>query len=256
MVSVADSRMRDAVQLWDGVTMQFMARNQARDRTGKWSRTGGGGAGAVAPAKVWKISGAPVLSKAEKERDPLTKVNLKETSTRAWTGEVRPTKTKLSLDQQKRIGESATQEHLRRTGMPDAGPANIKVNNYAVDLRGDHAVIEVKASTISNTNKRWKATIGGGSAREKNWLKNIATPEEKSKYFKKKEADIMQRKRAARAELQKELGPAVKVKGMTITSIINPDTRTIDIFEFDGFHLRIGFTTANTEKAYRGSYTY
>jgi hypothetical protein len=44
------------------------------------------------------------------------------------------------------------------------------------------------------------------------------------------------------------------MKGVTMATIINPDTRTADVYRFNGFHLRIAW--ANAEKGYVGSYKY
>lgn len=43
------------------------------------------------------------------------------------------------------------------------------------------------------------------------------------------------------------------MKRRIVTGIINPDTKTADLYEFDGFHLHIRWNSEETEKAYVGS---
>ena len=67
-------------------------------------------------------------------------------------------------------------------------------------------------------------------------------------------AAILERKTAAIMELSKELHH--KVGGSTMTTIINPDTKTVDIYRFQGFHLRIPWNSPEAKKAYVGSFRY
>ena len=47
-----------------------------------------------------------------------------------------------------------------------------------------------------------------------------------------------------------------KVSGVTITSIINADTRTADVYVFKGYHLRIGWTSDMAKEGFVGSFNY
>jgi len=54
--------------------------------------------------------------------------------------------------------------------------------------------------------------------------------------------------------VQKQLGRPVKP--VTVGVILNPDTKTADVFRFNGFHARIGWNSPQAQKAYVGSYKY
>ncbi len=41
-----------------------------------------------------------------------------------------------------------------------------------------------------------------------------------------------------------------------MTVILDHDRKTADVYEFDGFHPRIGWNSAEAKAGYRGSYTY
>jgi hypothetical protein len=43
---------------------------------------------------------------------------------------------------------------------------------------------------------------------------------------------------------------------VAIATIVNPDTRTVDVYRYSGFHLRIGWRSELARKSYVGSYQY
>lgn len=174
---------------------------------------------------------------------------------RAFNGKPVPLKKKLSKTESGRLGEAAVLAHLHRNGHTDAHALNVKAANYPVDLVHDHQAVEVKAGLVSNTAgaQQWRATIGEPSKREKAWLRR-ASPTDKAAWNKEKQEKILARKERARAAVERRVGEPVR--GKTITTIIDPDRRRIDVFEFDGFHLRLSWRGPETEKAYVGSYTY
>lgn len=174
---------------------------------------------------------------------------------RAWNGKQVETKVKLSKLETGKIGEEAVLAHLHQAGFTDARPLNEKHTNFPVDMVQDHGAIEVKAGLVSNgkSAQKWRATIGQPGKAETEWLKT-ASKEEKREWNSKKADAIMDRKKAAVKELSDELG--VRVKGYTMTTLINPDTKTVDIFKFSGFHHSIPWSDAKVAKAYVGSYKY
>jgi hypothetical protein len=139
--------------------------------------------------------------------------------------------------------------------MTDARPLNAEVNNFPVDLIQDHGVIEVKTGLASNgdTAQHWRATIGQPGPTETAWLKT-ATTEEKRDWNNRKAAEIIQRKEAAAKQISKDLGHSVK--GSTMTVILNPNTKTADLYEFKGFHSRIVWDSDQAKKGYIGSVKY
>lgn len=184
-----------------------------------------------------------------------TGLQLQQTNQRAFQGEPIATKTKLSKQDVGKLGENIIIQHLQSKGLADARPLNAKVSNFPVDLVQNHGAIEVKTGLVSNgtTAQHWRATIGQPGKAETAWLKS-AGKEEKRAWNDAKSAQILDRKEAALKSLTKEFGRPVK--GYTYTLIINPDTKTADVYAFKGFHLRIPWHSDTARKGYVGSYKY
>lgn len=199
----------------------------------------------------------PKTSKMTDQAREIVKGKLKKTKGRAWSGE--PTGGKISKQLAGAIGEEIIINHLRSLGFKDAGHLSAFVqserNNLPVDLIHDHQVIEVKTGQASNSKEaqQWRLTIGEPSAEEKAWLAK-ASPEQKALRNAKKQQEIHKRKMAEIARIEKELG--FKVGGKTMTVILNTETQTADIYSFDGFHDRIGWTSESAKAGYVGSVRY
>ena len=148
-----------------------------------------------------------------------------------------------------KIGEALAS---RLTG---ARKMNGKWNNFPIDLvRGD-TVYEVKTGLASNRTdaQKWRLTIGEPGKKESEWLKT-ASENARAKWNERKAAMIRERKMAVMRDLSRRLGRPIRSK--TMTFIINPDKRTADMFEFDGFHPIIRWRSPQTAKAYKGSFSY
>jgi hypothetical protein len=150
-----------------------------------------------------------------------------------------------------RLGEKIVLEHLHSQGFKDAKPMNAKQNNYPIDMVQDHGAIEVKTGLVSNGKgaQQWRATIGQPGKKESAWLAK-ASAADKRAWNEQKSQDIIDRKNAATKALGKEFGG--KFKGSTMTTIINPDTKTVDLY----FHSRIGWHSPQAKGGYVGSYQY
>lgn len=172
---------------------------------------------------------------------------------RVFSGKPVPLKNPPSKSETGKIGEKIALEWLRKNGMKDAHHLNTKLSNFPVDMIGDHQLIEVKTGIVSSTMQKWRATIGEPGEQEKAWLKTIS-PEEKKAWNKKKYAAIMARKNKMVAEYSKKLGK--KIKGKTLTLIVNTDTRTYDLFMFDGFHHIITWKSEQAKQGYVGTFKY
>lgn len=81
-----------------------------------------------------------------------------------------------------------------------------------------------------------------------------ASPEQKARWNERKQQMILQRKQQALTKLSKEIG--VKLKAQTVCLIANPDTKTVDVYRFNGFHLRVGWKSPQAARGYAGSYRY
>ena len=214
----------------------------------------GGGSGSKKKTEVAKpVAGE---SKMAVQAKAIVK-KIKPVKQRAFTGE--PTGGKISKQLAGAIGEEIIIQYLQSQGFKDAGQLSgfvgTEKNNLPVDLIHDHRVIEVKTGQSSNSDaaQQWRLTIGEPGEKEKAWLKT-ASGEEKAAFNAKKQAMIHKRKKEEIAKLGKELG--YTVKGNTMTVIINPDTKTADLYKFEGFHDRIGWKSETATNGYIGSVKY
>lgn len=198
--------------------------------------------------------GRPSLGRSGGKGAP-GKGRLKPSAQRAFNGKPVALKTSLSKQEAGKLGEELIIAHLYQKGLLDARPLNSHINNYPVDLVQDHGAIEVKTGLVSNGEgaQKWRATIGQPGKKESAWLSK-ASPAAKAKWNEKKMKAILDRKQAVVKQLSKQLGRPVKAQTMTV--LLNPDTRTADIYKFDGFHLHIRWNSEATKNAYVGSYKY
>jgi len=201
------------------------------------------------------VTESPVGKMAQQANEIVGKI--KPSKSRAFTGE--PTGGKISKQLAGAIGEEIIIQHLRSLGYNDAGQLSgfvgTEKNNLPVDLIHDHRVVEVKTGQASNSSaaQQWRLTIGEPGEKEKAWLAK-ASPEAKAKFNAKKQSAIHARKKKEIAKLGKELG--YTVSGSTMTVVLNPDTKTADIYHFEGFHDRIGWTSEQASAGYVRSVQY
>ncbi len=230
------------------------------DNAGKFGP--GGGAKKEKPQAGKKQSGGKGKSgklDASKEKQPAAKsgveVRIAPTKTRAFNGQPVEIKTKLSKQDAGKIGEGIIIAWLKYKGMADARQMNLDRNNFPIDLIQDHETIEAKTGNAGNgaSAQQWRLTIGQPGKAETEWLKT-ASAEDKAAWNKKKQSAIHERKQAVLDKLGKEMGH--KIKSATMTVILNPDTKTADVYKFEGWHDRIAWNSDQAKKAYVGSVRY
>ena len=206
--------------------------DQPRDDSGRWSGGGGGGGGS---------------SESSSGR-----VALRPASGRVFSGRPVSVRTRLSKLETGTLGEDIATAWLKSQGSQDAASLNVGRNNFPVDLIQDHEVVEVKAGLVSNRQdtQRWRLSIGEPGPAEKAWLAR-ATPSQKARLNLGKSQAIVQRKELAMRQIAAARGGRTP-KASTIGIILNPDTKTADIYKFNGFHERIGW---NSEQARAGYVT-
>ena len=227
-------------------------------------------AGTCKPGERADLTGcAPATKDAPKERTSAAKpapksvaagqthqpsVTIKPTKDRVFQGK-QVNAPKISKQEAGAIGENIVIAHLQSKGMKDARPMNLDRNNFPIDLVQDHEVIEVKTGQVSNGPgaQQWRLTIGEPGKAEKAWLAS-ASAEEKAAWNERKQQMIHERKKKALADLSKKLGKPVKSATMTV--ILNPETKTADIYRFEGWHDRIGWNSDAAKKGYLGSMSY
>lgn len=214
--------------------------------------TGKGGSKGRTSAKLPKAVSV-VSSPAPAGYDP--GVTLRPSVTRAFNGVPTAAKTKLSKQETGRIGEAIVVAYLQGQGRTDAKPMNLDRNNFPIDLVQDHEVVEVKAGLASNSAgaQRWRLTIGEPGKAEKAALDAMGKYE-KAAWNTEKQRKIHERKEGILRKLSKHFG--TKIKAATMTVIINPDTKTADLYRFEGFHDRIGWTSGQAQAGYLGSVRY
>jgi hypothetical protein len=201
------------------------------------------------------LAGIKANDESPRVKGKRTGSGLREVSTMAFTGEPVKSTTKLSKQDAGALGEKISIDWLHETGRTDARPLNAKVKNFPIDVVQDHGAYEIKTGLVSNgkSAQKWRATIGEPGKAEKAMLAQM-TDEQKEAWNDKKREAILARKQAALKQISKELGKPVKAK--TVTLIIDPDRKIVDVYEFDGFHLYIGWKSSEAKTAYRGSYEY
>lgn len=226
---------------------------EPRDSSGKWT-AGGGAAKKTKPAKNKK--GKPAANAPHPGSVHGSTVTVKPSKQRAFDGKT-PVKTKTTLTKQEtgRVGEAVVLAYLKSQGHEDARPMNSSATNFPVDMLEDHRPTEVKAGLVSNSRKaqQWRLTFSKESAAEKALYEKM-TPAERKQWNAEKQKRIHERKQAVIKQLEKQTGQ--KVKPRTMTVVINPDTKTADIYEFDGLHDRIDWQSPLAHKSYKASVKY
>ena len=210
------------------------------ENKGEFTSKKGGATG----AKKEKVANTP----------PKHGVKLKKVKQHAFNG--KPVETeKISKQEAGRIGESIIIAYLHATGRKDARPMNTAQSNFPIDAIQDHETIEIKTGQVSNGPgaQQWRLTIGEPGKAEKEWLAR-ATSEQKAKWNARKQAAIHARKQKVLAEISSELGHEIRPATMTV--LLDPAKKVADLYYFEGWHDRIGWTSAQAQQGYIGSYQY
>ena len=186
-----------------------------------------------------------------------TGIKLKPTTKRAFKGDPIETKIKLSKIETRDVGEKVAIQYARQymAGGKNARPLNSVKNNTAVDIAADHKLIEAKAGLVSNSKgaQQWNAKIGEPSKEYRTWAKT-ASAEDIRAYNDRQRQLILYRKDQLLKRASKAISDGYDPN--VITSIINADTRTADVYVFKGYHLRIGWTSDMAKEGFVGSFNY
>ena len=228
-------------------------RERSGEKGGQFTTGSGGGAAGTRPKS--KQPGQQPESGIQPGSGKSHQIVLRAVKQRAFKGEPVQTKTPISKLEAGQIGEQIVMQFLRDQGLKDARPAETGRNNYPIDVVADHKGIEVKTGLVSNgpTAQHWRATIGQPGKAEQKWLKK-ASPEAKRAMNEAKAERIIKRKEKACVELSKKIGK--KVSGETMTVLLNPDTKMVDVFKFPSFHKRIVWNSPQAKAGYIGSFEY
>jgi hypothetical protein len=207
--------------------------------------------------KDWDESKHPRAPKGSEEggRFTASDVSLTSHDERAWSGKQEDVQTQMTRQESGALGEKVVLAYLKMQGAEDAAPLNMKTTNFPVDLIAGNEVVEVKTGTVANgkSAQQWRATIGQPGKEEAAWLKT-ASPADKAAWNQQKAEAILARKAAAVKQLSQEYGR--RIKGVTMTVILHPDKKIADIYRFQGFHSRIGWSSDQAKKGFVGSFKY
>jgi hypothetical protein len=227
---------------------EFVESKHPRDPEGKFAESAGAGAehagsGLEHALRLEAVKGVRV-GKLKKQKQ------------HAFTGQqvqlgVQPTKRETG-----KLGEAVMLAWLRQQGGHEAAHhLNHEAENYPVDMVAGPYLIEAKTGLVSNgpSAQHWRATIGQPGKAEADWLRT-ASPEAKAVHNQKKMTAIMDRKKAALAKISKQVGR--KLKPMTLTTILNPETQTADLYQFDGYHHHIRWNSKEAKSGYVGTFSY
>jgi hypothetical protein len=244
-IDSADDALLFETKVSEAVRRIFEHNTHHDPHSGRFSR-GGGSRG---PAKGSAGGSSPVDARTEIP-------HLSRVSERAFTGSPVPQRRIMTKQDTGKIAENVALGYLHQfESLPDAKHANSLKSNFPVDLTGDHPLPPIKGGNIGNSKgaQQWRLTIGEPSKAEKAAIKKM-TPMQKAAWNARKDELILERKTKAMKDLEQRLGHPIKPR--TITAIINHDTRTADLFSFDGFHPRVGWTTKQAKDAYVGTFRF
>lgn len=167
-----------------------------------------------------------------------SKVKITKTEDRALGDDFKPVpiKTKLTKQETGRVAEAVCSAYLRDVaGFEDTVALNAGKANESIDLFGDSMAPEVKGGLCSNGKdaQKWRITFSMETASEKAAYAKM-TEEQKTAYNRDKQTAALKRKLDLLEQLSRKLGR--KIEPVTITTVINPDTQTADVYKIPGYH--------------------
>lgn len=214
---------------------------------GQFTGTGGGGAAAGKEHHPGAAHGSQV------------KVSL--TDTRAAPRNAKggidpvPVKTQLSKQETGRVAEAAIRSYLRDiVGIKDTVGLNAGKPNESIDLFGDSMAPEVKGGGcwIGKGAQQWRITFSMELGKTEQAKYDAMSADQQAAWREKRQRACLKRKVELLKKLSKERGK--EIKAVTFTGIVNPDTRTVDIYKTEGYHQRVGWHEPKAK--YAGSVRY
>ncbi len=189
-------------------------------------------------------------------RDPgRGEISVAPTSRRTWRAVPGQTgySHKNALDRQSlgRVGEDVALAYIRdMLGDKNAYIMSRRTSRFPVDIVSPKYgwAVEVKSGQPSTTRggQCWRVWVGQDSGRYASSRRSMSIAQ-----IKRTNAKMVERALAAKTAVVKKLSREVgrNIKAKTMGLVINPETRTADIFVFDGFHALI---TWRERAGYRG----
>lgn len=190
----------------------------------------------------------------------VVKGKIKDTKDRAWNGkqEGEP----LDIHLAGAIGEEIIIAHLKQIGYADADYTSSFIgsnnNNIPFDLIHDHQLVEAKTGQVGKPSGVWALKYDGRFNKDQEAAFVKMSPEQVKLEKKKINADKVRRIHERKQQFADGLAKDLKYKitpGM-ITVIVNPATKTADLYQFDGLHDSIGWNSDKAKAGYLKSVKY
>lgn len=228
-----DKMRNGTVQGWDVVTAlkqitaaatQWNEADHPRDEDGQFTESG------VSVSKI--TAGRRAYAKGQPPKVLSVKLNKQETGA---------------------LGERLAIQYLRQLkGLRSARAMNTHLNNFATDVIAGNTVYEIKAGLVSNSPdaRRWRVSLGEPRQAEKAKMAKMS-PAQLARHNIRKQRAAHQRKQRVLDNVSQVIGHPVKAK--TLALILDPDRKVADLYEFDGYHDRIGWHSPMAQAGYRGS---
>lgn len=169
-----------------------------------------------------------------------------------WSGEPEPIRNPLSKQKTGALAELLAEKILGK-GLVYLDTLQ---GNFPVDtLYKDQEAIEIKGGMASNVRgaQHWRVTKGEAGDLKKVAEKRLSR-EQLAAYNNGVMKYIMARKKDAVAVLSKSVRR--DLKPATLAMIINPETKIVRLFKFDGHHERIGWNSKTAKRSYVGTFRY
>jgi hypothetical protein len=183
-------------------------------------------------------------------------LKLKPAPARAFNGSPVPIKTQISKPATGKLGERVILAWLRSKGQK-AYPLNLARNNFPIDIVQPDANIECKAGLVSVTRgaQQWNLKIGEPGPLQQEEIAKMSDAD-KLRMNGKKRKMIHARKEKVVHDCERITGKEIKRR--TITCILNPDTRTVDLYDFPpgAWHDSLGWNSPEVKAAYAESVQY
>ena len=209
---------------------------------------GEGAGAATATAKPKPAAARPAAKPIAHGQDhpgaaPKSKVSVKETKVRAISDDLTPVpiKTKLSKQETGRVGEAVVLAWLQsQKATKDAVLNNTSSGkagtSQSIEMLADSMAPEITAGLCSNGRdaQKWRITFSMNMSKEQQAAYAAASPEQKAEFNARMQQACYEGKMARLVELERETGKTIKP--VTVTTVLNPDTRTADIYVTDGYH--------------------
>ena len=207
--------------------------------------------------KLTKSGRPSKFEEAKHKRDKTGHFTFKLTKVadRSYNKKSVPLKTKISKYDTGKLGERLAASYMKKVFKLRTRTLNVKMSNSPIDLKAGKFLIEAKGGLISNKkgSRYWQANDGEMGELQKQQVREM-TPEKRKAWYDVRKEGIIPRKYRLLAAMTRRDG--IKYQPRTITTIINPDTKTFDVYVFKGYHRYVGWDSPLAIESFAGTFKY